>query len=222
MVTLLSVFFHFFNPFAMSFPVSSSNSVTPAHGTTAIIRILENQIASGTATDSERDAFKQARSLMSQQQQEELMLAQALAVFSPGLGNTVTYNSAHNVFVGGGYTSNAGNTYFSSLRMSSSIAIKADTGIGHTHTFLNGVQIWTVDGNRQLLKEERFHCQGYSEQLVRIVAVRLMTETILAQVPAHERDMFGVQAKLLANRCVQDAYDCNQVEVLHQNLRRLM
>ena len=186
-----------------------------------MLRVIEAQLASGTATDSERRALQQARTLMSNQQQESRQLAKAVAIFSPGMSSEVSYHSGSNAFVGQGYTSNAGNTYFSAMRMSSSIVIKADIGIGYSRTFLNGIYIYSADGKRQLLAHRDYHCRFYHEHDVRQEAVSLMSQAILAEVPASDRDCFGEQARLLAARCVADAYERNQVETLQQNLRLL-
>jgi hypothetical protein len=204
------------------FPIASpSSALSPVATASTMINILDAQLASGTATDSERNALLQARSLMSKQQLEQGKLSQAVSVFSPGMGNSVSYQQQHNVLVSAGNTSNAGNTYFSALRMSSAIVIKMDIGIGYAHSFLNGIYIYAADGSKQLLKNRNYHCLYYSDAIARSEAVGLMQEAILDSMPGVDRSVFSDQARLLAIRCVADAYELNQIENLQNNLRRL-
>ncbi len=178
-------------------------------------------MASGAVSAAERQALQSARELLSKQQEADRQLAQLLGVFAPGLGDVVTYRPEHNMFTGDGYESAAGNIYFSALQMSASIAIKTDIGIGHTHRFLNELYIFTADGKRQMLAHRSYNCCYYSKHTVRHEAVRLMTQAILDAAPAEARAGFAEYAALLAERCVAEAFDRNQLEVLGQNLKGL-
>ena len=69
----------------------------------------------------------------------------ALPTFS---GRSVVYNPEQNVFLTMGYTSNAGNTYYSAIRLSNRLAVCLDIGEGYKYIFLNGITLYAWDGKK--------------------------------------------------------------------------
>ena len=90
----------------------------------------------------------------------------------------ITYSSPMNAFVGQGYTSMAGNTYFNAVRFAEGILIKEDVANGYARTFLNGLKIYDLH-TKKLLCEESFHCHYYSKDAVKSDVKRMLTNLIL-------------------------------------------
>ncbi|QDO95307.1 hypothetical protein FNB79_15455 [Formosa sediminum] len=108
-----------------------------------------------------------------------------------GLTTTnINYSRSLNSVVTEGYTSKAGNTYFNSLRLVEGIIIKEDIGIGHTHSFLNGIKIYDLK-NRTLIAEQTFRCEIYSKNALRVHLKKLLLDTLkkASQVEGYKLDM---------------------------------
>lgn len=85
-----------------------------------------------------------------------------------GLSNknsNYSYSETANAFIGSGYTSQAGNTYFKALRLVDGIVVKENVGQGHTHTFLNGIRIFDIK-TKTLLCERSYHCRFYDKSFI--------------------------------------------------------
>jgi hypothetical protein len=93
-----------------------------------------------------------------------------------------------------GYTSNAGNTYFAAISLTSDFVIKEDIGQGWKYTFLNGLKIYTR--NNQLIAERNFHCRVYSEEVVAQEVTDMLTEAIM---DAAKRQKIQVNRAQIAN-----------------------
>ncbi|GAB4349696.1 MAG: hypothetical protein OHK0038_28380 [Flammeovirgaceae bacterium] len=80
----------------------------------------------------------------------------------------IQHNNIHltqvsaNTFLSQGYTSIAGNTYFSAFRIFPDFIIKEEVGQGWCHTFLNGIKIYSRQKGI-LLAEGNFHCTIYTK-----------------------------------------------------------
>ena len=97
-------------------------------------------------------------------------------------GSSVTYNPDRNMFLTTGYTSSAGNTYFQGIHLSNRLAIVFDIGIGHTHTFLNGMKLYCFDGTQKKLIGSRFYdCCFYHEGYARREATSILFEYLKTQ-----------------------------------------
>lgn len=197
------------------FPAPAHNHLPVSSGAPGVTRLLSEQFDGADLSAAEREALSRTRARLSGGEAEQTALARRLAVLAPGMTGAVTYHEAHNAFTGAAYTSAAGNTYFSAARVTASVVIKADIGVGYARAFLNAVYIYAADGSRQLLARQEFHCCFYSEQTLAEQAIRLVQGVILDSLPAHERAGAEADARLLAERMVRDAYTNDQVQMLH-------
>jgi len=76
----------------------------------------------------------------------------------------IIYNEELNMFFTTGYTSQAGNTYYTGFKMSEKIIITRNIGIGHTHNFINELAIYSIlPGYPKLLVKKSFHCKYYQQ-----------------------------------------------------------
>ena len=71
-------------------------------------------------------------------------------------GEQVTYNAAKNVFLSQGYTSAAGNMYYRAIRLSSRLIVFYDLGQGYKYTFLNGIKLFCLDGQKAKLIAQKY------------------------------------------------------------------
>jgi len=122
----------------------------------------------------------------------------------------LAYLKSDNMLITRGYTSCAGNTYQEGFRFSKSIAIKTHIGHGYKHTFLNGIELYSADGNRKLLAYKSYHCCFYSEISVAHQAIMLLTEYLKTLYPnVHETEL-----RVLATSSIKEAYMMTQLRQL--------
>ncbi|MCW5925076.1 MAG: hypothetical protein KIS77_22360 [Saprospiraceae bacterium] len=202
--------------FAMAyFPVFNPARLPLPSGAASAQQLLADQFGGAAdLTSAERQALGRVRGLLAGQPSDEAQTAQRLAAVVPGMTNAVTYRPDQNAFVGTGYTSAAGNTYFSTARLTAAIAIRTDIGIGYARVFLNAIHIYSADGQRRLLAHRDYHCCFYSEQAVMSGAIALLRDLILDSIPADQRAHAEADARLLAERIVREAYTNDQVQLL--------
>ncbi len=95
----------------------------------------------------------------------------------PSLGSNVTYSQVANMFLSTGYTSAAGNMYQEGLRLSKYVAVNFSIGHGYCRSFLNGIRIFTWDGQRpKLVKEKTFSCYFWSESAAKEESIGMLKE----------------------------------------------
>ncbi len=83
----------------------------------------------------------------------QTIVAKSLPALS---GESLTYNTAKNVFLTMGYTSAAGNMYYRAIRLSNRLIVYYDLGQGYLHTFLNGIKLFCFDGQKAHLIAQRY------------------------------------------------------------------
>ena len=71
-------------------------------------------------------------------------------------GEQVTYNAAKNVFLTQGYTSAAGNMYYRAIRLSNRLIVFYDLGQGYKYTFLNGIKLFCINGQKAQLIAQKY------------------------------------------------------------------
>ena len=96
-----------------------------------------------------------------------------------GLAKTGSFNYSDqsNAFLGNGFTSAAGNTYFNSLRFVEGILVKEDVGQGYSRTFINAIRIYDIK-SKDLLCEKSYHCAYYSKSFLHLLFLVRCTHTI--------------------------------------------
>lgn len=80
------------------------------------------------------------------------LVAKALPALS---GSSLTYNPEKNVYLTLGYTSASNNTYYKAIRVSDHLAVYYDIGEGHYYTFLNGITLFSWDGDKAVIIGKR-------------------------------------------------------------------
>ena len=149
-------------------------------------------------------------------------IAQVFHMFVSSSGNSsISYNSNLNAFIGNAYTSVAGNTYFDALKLSDEIAIKADIGIGHTHSFLNGITIMSTK-SRKILAHKQFHCYTHSNSKEQHQARQLLIEALEETARCNGYVVGRMQIEMAANTIIDKVYNVNQLDALQKTIRILL
>lgn len=133
---------------------------------------------------------------------------------------SISYSSPMNAFVGQGYTSMAGNTYFNALRFGEGILIKEDVGEGYAYTFLNGLKIYDLQ-TKKLLCEESFNCHYYSKETVKLDVKRMLTNLILKAARQENRYLIENDVRNRVGQKIDRAFSRNQIEMMSQQMRAL-
>ena len=132
----------------------------------------------------------------------------------------ITYSSPMNAFVGQGYTSMAGNTYFNAVRFAEGILIKEDVANGYARTFLNGLKIYDLH-TKKLLCEESFHCHYYSKDAVKSDVKRMLTNLILKAARQENRCLCEGDVRGRIGQIIDRAFSTNQIDMMNRQIRAL-
>lgn len=132
----------------------------------------------------------------------------------------ITYSSPMNAFVGQGYTSMAGNTYFNAVRFADGILIKEDVANGYARTFLNGLKIYDLH-TKKLLCEESFHCHFYSKDTVKSDVKRMLTNLILKAARQENRYLCEGDVRGRIDQIIDRAFSTNQIDMMNKQMRAL-
>lgn len=120
----------------------------------------------------------------------------------------LTYNPEKNVFLTLGYTSAAGNTYYSALRLSDRIAVFYHLGQGYCYTFLNGITLFCWDGTQAKIIARRFWGGNdwvcFSEEYARSQSISMLAEYLAGQVKAMGMFVSEEQLSNEAERLIGD------------------
>lgn len=197
----------------------SSQALVPASASD-VERMLQVQFQGETLSPADARALSVVQQALARQQEEERKLAVLLSLYVPNLGVTAQYRSDLNLFTGEAYTSLAGNTYLSALRLAPGIAIKSDFGFGWARMFLNGISLYSTDGRRKLLARRNFHCFFYSEEAEREACLHLVVKVILDMLSEEEKRHSHDEVMRLATAIVDSAFNRYQLETLAQSIPR--
>jgi len=199
-------------------PVSTSLSLVPA-SVFDVERMLQRQFQGEPVSIEVARSLSVVQQALTRRQEEDRKLALLLSRFVPDLGVTAQYRSDLNLFVGEAYTSLAGNTYFSGLRLAPGVAIKTEIGIGWARVFLNGISLYSTDGKRTLLARRNFHCYFHSIAAERRECVRLVADVLLAMLCEEEARLSQNEVLQLAQSIVHAAFEGHQLQTLLKHLQ---
>lgn len=132
-----------------------------------------------------------------------------------GLSNSsLTYSKSSNTHVTKAHTSEAGNSYFSSLRITDGILIKEDIGQGYKYGFLNEIRIYSKTV-KKLISSRSFHKVIYSAEFM-----KSQVEIMLFEILKKESQQKGTyydqfEAKKIVDRLLRIAFNEDQRRVLN-------
>ena len=139
-----------------------------------------------------------------------------------GLANVSTsYSEKANAFLSSGYTSTAGNTYFSAIRIAEGILIKDDIGTGYCRTFLNGIRIYSLK-DKTLLAEKSFHSHFYSKDGVKRHAKSMLLDVLKEAALEEGWSMDEDQAQQEIARIIDKSFSTNQLTMLKNHSGKLL
>jgi hypothetical protein len=200
-----------------TFSISSIGSLAGKPVSAAVAQqLLQQQYRTLDALTPELDAaFQQVFGALQAQHQVQAQLTRMIDALVPNQGGAM-YRSDINAFVTQGYTSEAGNSYFDVIRVSSAVVTKIDVGIGYAHTFCNGISIYSADGSKTLLMRRYYHNYRPTEAVVRAQMIELTAEYLLDQVEPLQRAAHVQQCNELAASIIDQTTSVRQPEALQQ------
>lgn len=97
-------------------------------------------------------------------------------------GRDLTYTPEKNVYLTMGYTSSMGNTYYKAFRMSDQLIVCYEIGEGYKYTFLNGISIILISGQKMKLIAQRAWGGGnwkqFSEEFAKEQTLHLLKNAV--------------------------------------------
>ena len=147
-------------------------------------------------------------------------MANEIAIFKNfGLATpaSINYSAPMNAFVGAGFTSMAGNTYYNAARFAEGILIKEDVGQGYAYTFLNGIHIYDLH-TKKLLCECNFHCHRYSKDTVKSDVKNMLENLILESAQKEGRCLNQGDVHSKIGGIIDRSFATNQLEMMQQQV----
>lgn len=134
----------------------------------------------------------------------------------------LSYSKSSNTHVTNGYTSEAGNSYFSSLRISDGILIKEDIGQGYKYGFLNGIKIYSRTA-KKLIISRSFHNVIYSKEYMKSQVEIMLFEVLKNESGENGTHFNQFEAQKIVDRLLRIAFKEDQRKVLNnQSAKYLM
>lgn len=151
---------------------------------------------------------------------QEIALFKNFGLATP---SSITFSESMNAFVGSGYTSMAGNTYFNAARFAEGLLIKEDVGEGYSATFLNGLHIYDLKTHKLLVEKVYPMYQGafYSKEHVKIVATRLLSDLIVEAAEEQGSYMNEQEVSRKVRAILDRSFSNNQLQELEKNVKVL-
>lgn len=147
----------------------------------------------------------------------EIALFRNLGLATP---TAISYSAPMNAFVGSGFTSQGGNTYFNAARFADGILIKEDVGEGWLHTFLNGIHIYDLS-TKKLLCERYFNCHYYSKETVKSDVKHMLEDLVLSSARKEGHILNDGEVRTRINSIIDRSFATNQMEVMNRQMRAL-
>jgi predicted house-cleaning noncanonical NTP pyrophosphatase (MazG superfamily) len=135
------------------------------------------------------------------------------------LPERTNYSQQANAFLTNGYASQAGNVYFSAIRLGEGIVVKEDVGHGYAWTFLNGIYIYSTK-DKKLLADRRFHNRKYSKEETQEIIRDILT-TLLKEAAEFSNVKYNeTEAQFAISRLIFDMYNTDQRQMLQQQNKK--
>lgn len=147
----------------------------------------------------------------------EIALFKSFGLATPA---SFSYSQPMNAFVGNGYVSAMGNSYFNAVRFVEGLLIKEDVGEGYYYTFLNGLQIFDIR-THTLLAEKNYHCVYYAKDLVKRETAKLLEELILKEAQKQHRLLSEYDTKKAIAQIISKAFDKDQIQELSKHAKAI-
>ncbi len=123
-------------------------------------------------------------------------------------GDTLTFNPEKNVYLTLGYTSAAGNTYYKAIRFSNRLAIYYDLGQGYLYTFLNGITLFSWDGQKANIIARKYwdssNWRIFSEYSAKQESIQMLKEYLQAQAKAMGQNISDNQLLEFSREMVEE------------------
>ena len=134
----------------------------------------------------------------------------------------VKYSKKINAFLSNGYTSISGNTYYNVARFAEGILIIEDAGNGHTHTFLNGLKIYSLE-KKELIAEVHFSNYIYSNSKVEYHAIKILINALIEAANSNNYLLNINQVRTIVTQTIKNAMKTDQRIMIDQvNLNKLL
>ena len=137
------------------------------------------------------------------------------------VGTNYNFSELANAFLSLGYTSNAGNTYFDSVRFAEGIVIKEGVGEGYARTFLNSLRIYSVK-DKTIIAEANFHCHFYSKEDVKRQAKLLLKRALKEAALAMGQIFNELKAEQVISDLINKAFSQDQRIMIQNQLKKYL
>lgn len=141
-----------------------------------------------------------------------------LSALVPG---TARFSETANAFLSNGYVSAANNTYFNAVRFAEGIVIKENVGQGYAHTFLNGLQIYSLK-DRVLLADRSYNCCYYSKHTVRHEAQVMLQDLISEAASKIGKKIDLDETNRVIYNILTEAFESDQMQFAQNQMKKLL
>ena len=136
------------------------------------------------------------------------------------LPGKLNYSETANAYLTNGYVSAAQNVYFNAVRFAEGIVIKEDVGQGHSHSFLNGLRIYSLK-DKVLLADRSYHCNFYSKESVKSEAKDMLFMLVKEAAENAGHEIKRHKAVAAITKVVDDAFSTDQRILAQRQIRAI-
>ena len=151
-------------------------------------------------------------------QSNEIVLLNKFGLAKNGNFN---YSESSNAFLGNGYTSMAGNTYFNAVRLMDGIVIKEDVGHGHTYSFINAIRIYEIQ-SKNLICERNYHCTIYNERLLKHEVISMLFDILIDAAKVERIQIVENEVYAQIEKIVNKTFQEDQRQILFNQSQKYL
>ena len=110
------------------------------------------------------------------------ILDSIIPVFGQKRANIPVYNRAQRLFICDEHESASGNRYYKGIHFSTRLAIVENTGLYHSFTFIDGIEVYVFNGKeRVLIGKKEYEKSYYDAEMIKRDAENMVMDYIKSQ-----------------------------------------
>lgn len=141
--------------------------------------------------------------------------------FGLSTNSQYSYSEVANAFIGEGYTSQAGNTYFNAIKLAEGIVVKEDIGEGYAYTFLNGLRVYGIKSNTLLCEKYYYSCV-YNKSYVKSEVVDMLTNIIIDAAEKEKIQVSSYEIHKQLNALIEKSFETDQRKMLESQSQKYL
>ena len=130
-----------------------------------------------------------------------------LPTFGTPRNNLPVWNDSQKMFISSEYESASGNRYYKGLRFCDQLVIVETIGLYHIWTYIDGVEIYTFDGQKlKLIGKRQYNKVFYDDNFIKAETENMVGDYLRAQIKIQNKTVPSVKIEEEAKKVVAKSY----------------